>query len=150
MYPIAGQDGKFGIYRTDASGSDVFFQSLKSLVTADTNSGEDTYDARVNGGFPEPGGSVGCEGEACQSVRSSGALFGLPGSSSVTGDGNLRPTVESTGSTIHKSLTRAQELAKALKACRKQARKTRAVCEARARKKFGGRSKAKKSKGTHR
>jgi hypothetical protein len=95
MYPLAGRDGRFGIARLDASGGDVFFQSVKSLVAADVNTGEDTYDARVNGGFPEPAGPAGCEGEACQAARSSVPLFGSPGSSSATGGGNLTPAVES-------------------------------------------------------
>jgi hypothetical protein len=102
MYPISGQDvplesagGKPRNARIDASGSDVFFDSLKSLVAADTNSGEDIYDARVAGGFPEPAGPVACEGEACQGARSSVPLFGSAGSSSATGGGNLAPAVES-------------------------------------------------------
>jgi hypothetical protein len=94
VYPIPGADGG-GTSRIDASGNDVFFQSLQSLVASDTNSGEDTYDARVNGGFPEPAGPVGCEGEACQGARSPVPLFGSPGSSSATGGGNLTPAVES-------------------------------------------------------
>lgn len=95
MYPIPGNDGKSGHGVIDASGGDVFFQSLKSLVASDTNTGEDLYDARVNGGFPEPAGPIGCEGEACQGARSSVPLFGSPGSSSATGGGNLTPAVES-------------------------------------------------------
>jgi hypothetical protein len=94
MYSISGADGN-GTSRIDASGNDVFFQSRQSLVASDVNSGEDTYDARVNGGFPEPAGPVGCAGEACQGARSAVPLFGSPGSSSATGGGNLTPPAES-------------------------------------------------------
>jgi hypothetical protein len=40
-------------------------------------------------------------------------------------------------------LTRAQKLSKALKACKKKQKKERATCQARARKLYGAKSKAK-------
>jgi hypothetical protein len=91
VFPIFGSDGRFGGAMIDASGDDVFFQSLDSLIGSDTNTGEDTYDARVNGGFPEAAIAGGCEGEACQGVRSSVPLFGSPGSVTAKGGGNLPP-----------------------------------------------------------
>jgi len=43
------------------------------------------------------------------------------------------------------TLTRAQQLAKALKACKKKAKSKRAACKAQATKKYGPKAKAKKS-----
>jgi hypothetical protein len=51
----------------DASGdgTDAFFLTSASLVKTDPGS-LDLYDARVNGGFPEPSPPIACEGDACQ------------------------------------------------------------------------------------
>jgi hypothetical protein len=147
MYAIPGR-AEFEIAMIDASGGDVFFQSLESLLASDTNTGENMYDARVNGGFPEPAGPVVCEGEACQGTRSSGPLFGSPGSSSATGGGNLTPAVEPkpVGKPTVKPLTQAQKLANALKACRHKLTKKRRACEKQARRAYGPARKANKSR----
>ncbi|HTT96160.1 MAG TPA: hypothetical protein VMF55_15930 [Solirubrobacterales bacterium] len=71
------------------SGDDVFFATLSSLVRQDTGL-VDVYDARVDGGFPEPlAAPAACEGEACQGPTSSPAGQ-VPGSGSYVGPGNLR------------------------------------------------------------
>jgi hypothetical protein len=50
---------------TNASGTDVFFSSADQLTPGDTNSLQDIYDARVNGGFPETH-PIPCQtGESC-------------------------------------------------------------------------------------
>lgn len=50
-----------------SSGRDVFFKTLSSLVPSDYGL-IDVYDARVDGGFPEPPPATPpCEGESCQS-----------------------------------------------------------------------------------
>lgn len=53
----------------DASsdGSDVFFTTDGSLVDADPGS-IDLYDARAQGGFPEPAKPIACVADACQSL----------------------------------------------------------------------------------
>jgi hypothetical protein len=51
--------------------------------------------------------------------------------------------------TKSKPLTRAQKLAKALKACNKKPKKKRAACRAQARKKYGAKAAASRSKGGH-
>jgi hypothetical protein len=71
------------------SGDDVFFYSVSPLVGWDSDDKFDIYDARVDGGFPEPSPAPpGCEGEGCR-----GASTGAPetpgaGSAVFQGPGN--------------------------------------------------------------
>jgi hypothetical protein len=58
----------------NASGGDVFFFTSDSLIPEDSDTQEDLYDARANGGFPTPISSPECIGEACQ-----GSLSTTPG-----------------------------------------------------------------------
>jgi hypothetical protein len=77
----------------DASpdGRDVFFTTLSSLVKSDPGL-VDVYDARAEGGLPEPPAPPAqCEGEGCQSPP------GIPphpnlGSAALEGAGNVRET----------------------------------------------------------
>jgi hypothetical protein len=129
-----------------ASGSDIFFTTHTRLVGQDTDDLRDVYDARVDGGFPAPPVEPSCSGEACQR-ESSLPSFGSATSSSFPAAGNLAPppaiTVATSKESKPKPLTRAQELAKALKACKGKSKKKRAVCESQARKKYGAKAKAK-------
>ncbi|HEX5983973.1 MAG TPA: hypothetical protein VFY69_07190, partial [Solirubrobacterales bacterium] len=59
----AADSASFG--DASADGSDVFFLTEASLVSADPGS-MDLYDARVGGGFPLPPQPIPCEGDACQ------------------------------------------------------------------------------------
>jgi hypothetical protein len=48
------------------SGSDVFFATHEKLLPGDTDTAGDVYDARMNGGFPQPqAGPSSCEGDSC-------------------------------------------------------------------------------------
>ena len=122
---------------TDETGTDVYFETADALVPQDTDSQLDVYDARVEGGFPSPPLSSRCSPEACQGPFSAGLSTPPPPSSSAAGEvfvagiaGGLRPPA--------KTLTRTQELAKALKACRKIRKATeRLGCERRTRKRYG-------------
>jgi hypothetical protein len=63
----SGTDSE-GSYFLDASpdGHDVFFSTKEKLVGWDTDNSVDVYDARVDGGFPEPTPvPVACQGESC-------------------------------------------------------------------------------------
>jgi hypothetical protein len=123
---------------TDASGDDVFFSTADQLVGQDTDSQLAFYDARVDGGFPAPVSEAGCEGVACRVGSSVPEVFEAPASEVFTGSTNLLPRVGGPSSGPPKPLTRAQKLARALKACRRDRKKRkRVVCEKRARRRYG-------------
>jgi hypothetical protein len=124
-------------YFMDATpnGNDVLFATRQPLVGWDTDQSYDLYDARVNGGFPEPVSSLACSGEPCQ-----GELAGAPaGSSSATGSfsgaGNLAPPP---APPVH-TITNAQRLRSALAQCRRRyahSHKRRGSCEHAARHRY--------------
>ncbi len=121
-------------------GSDVFFTTRERLVSQDSDSLLDLYDARVDGGFPEAVVPVPCVGDSCKGLSSVTPVFGASSSATLLGDGNL----VAPGPVVKKPLTRAQKLAAALKLCRKKPKKKqRMACEASAKKKYGPVLKAK-------
>jgi hypothetical protein len=72
------------------SGRDVFFYTRERLVGWDVDNNEDIYDARIDGGFPEPPAQQpSCEGEGCRgagteappSTGAATAVFQGPGNS---------------------------------------------------------------------
>jgi Tol biopolymer transport system component len=80
----------------DASvtGEDVFFLTSDRLVAQDGDQSPDLYDAKVDGGIAsqnEPPASP-CGGEACKPPASSQPAEQTPGSSGVSGSGNLTPS----------------------------------------------------------
>ena len=128
-----------------SSGSDVFFFTRQSLVSQDEDDNVDVYDARENGGLESqnPAPAKACVGESeCRAAsQSQGVAFGVPSSATFTGSGNLAPPLpppsEAQPPVKPKPLTRAQRLAKALKACRSRSKRDRARCDARARRSYG-------------
>lgn len=87
---ISSGQGAAGSFFLDSSpdGSDVFFATRQRLVARDTDSLVDAYDARVQGGLPEPPAPpIPCVDEACKppaigpppgGVPSTTAQFGAP------------------------------------------------------------------------
>jgi hypothetical protein len=145
VFPSFG--GEFGarLIGVDASGENVFFETVDPLVSQDTDTQQDIYDARVNGGFPAQPGSSSCQGETCHGAPSAAPAFGVPPSATLSGvvappvsEPPLKPTTAS----------RAAKLASAVKACRtKHNAKKRRICESKARKRFGPAHRPKKSNG---
>lgn len=131
----------------DASetGGDVFFLTQARLLSQDYDTAYDIYDARecttstpcYPVQAPQPSA---CETEAsCRMAPSpQPALYGAPASATFSGIGNVPPTAPATKPLPPRSLTPAQKLARALKACRKgRKRSRRLACEKRARRLFG-------------
>jgi hypothetical protein len=136
---IYGEAGvRSGLYGMDEDGENIFFKTQASLVPEDTDTQTDIYDAREDGGRPAAG-PVACAGEACQGEGSPALAPALPGSTVLSGDGNLAPSVPVAvkPKPKAKALTKAQKLSKALRACEKKKKKQRAACEQQAKKRYG-------------
>jgi hypothetical protein len=131
--------GESAFLDASENGNDVFFLTAERLVHQDVDTALDVYDAHVC----SPGAPCFEEAErppACSTVDScrtapspQPGIFGAPSSSTFSGPSNLSPVPP---------LTKAQQLAKALSACRgnyKRSKKRRAACERQARKRYGAR-----------
>jgi len=59
-------DNPSAIYSMTPDGHDVFFSTLEKLVDSDIAGSPSIYDARVDGGFPQPVEAEPCHGDACQ------------------------------------------------------------------------------------
>ncbi|HEY5046291.1 MAG TPA: hypothetical protein VII53_10585 [Solirubrobacteraceae bacterium] len=144
--PVNGTaaEAEAGLIGMDASGQNVFFTTEAQLVGQDKDELSDLYDARIGGGFPAPKVNE-CVGEACQGALKPPPGPLSPGSLAPSGQGNLAPLAPVKSTTPPpKPLTRAQKLAKALKACKKdKAKKKRVQCQAAARKRYGAKAKSK-------
>jgi hypothetical protein len=142
----------------DANGENVLFTTADPLLASDVDGfGRDIYDARVGGGLAPvssaTGGSV-CVSAGCDGSVSRTGSVPLAGSLSETPEGNVSPPPSKAGTGTAstqtkkakaKKLTRAVELAKALKACKGKPKRRRAVCEKAARRRYASKAKAKKS-----
>jgi hypothetical protein len=126
------------LFGVSPSSEDVFFTSADALVPQDAESQLVLYDAREEGGFPAPVLAPGCMGETCRGASGVSPQLGVPGSASSASGGNLTPPAPAPlVKPVAKSLTRAQKLARALKACGKKPKKRRASCRAQAKKGYG-------------
>lgn len=144
-----------------ANGNDVYFLTGEQLVPQDVDANFDVYDAHVCEPSapclpPPAGASPPCTTlKDCTPSSFSAPAFQEPASTSASGSGNiarqqvLAVQVASTPPKP-KPLTRAQELAKALKACKKdRSRSKRVTCEGQARKRYGPTKKSAKTSATH-
>jgi hypothetical protein len=150
LYLLSGGTGGAASWflDADAEGENVFVISRTELVPGDPYDSFAVYDARVGG--VQPPTPAQCSGTGCQGVPPAPPIFATPASVTFDGVGNFPPpsgtSVSGKGVAKAKSLTRAQKLASALKACRKKPMRKRAVCEAQARKRYPTKSSAKKAK----
>lgn len=79
-------------YFVDAtpSGHDVFFYTRERLVGWDVDQSYDLYDARVDGGFPDPPPAPPvCAGDRCQGAATLAPSDVTPGSETFVGSGNV-------------------------------------------------------------
>lgn len=136
-----------------ASGNDVFFLTTSALVTSDHDFDFDVYDARVCGaeGCIPPQGAVETPCASAEACRGAGSppVYAPPGSLTSATSGNAGPQsgvlpAKAVKPPV-KKLTKAQQLAKALKTCKKmKQKKKRVACEKQARKKYGAKKQAAK------
>ena len=126
------------------NGNDVFIATRAQLAPEDQNDAFDLYDVRVDG--VKPISPPSCTGTGCQGVPSPPPTFATPSSVTFNGVGNFPPLAIVTVKAKAKSLSPAQKLAGALKACRKKSESKRRSCEVQARRRYG-QSKARKASG---
>jgi hypothetical protein len=144
--PVGSAHAYFVIGTTGSELEDVFVLADDPLVAQDLNAGTtDIYDARVDGGFP------------AQTAPASGSNTTNPAAPSIPAyTGNLMPpsvqlaplladTAHPASASTPRALTRAQKLARALKACKKQPKRKRVACLAQAGKRYGAKARAKKT-----
>jgi len=142
-----------GFLDASENGGDVFFLTTGKLAPQDHDDAVDIYDAHectsaapclpTSAAQPPP-----CTTEAsCRPAPTpQPSIFGPPSSATFSGAGNLVPPAAL--KPAMESLTRAQRLAKALKACRTiRNKRKRAGCESKARTKYGTKAKSKSRKG---
>jgi hypothetical protein len=147
-----------GFLDASEDGSDVFFLTAAKLSTQDKDTLLDVYDAHECSAqspcIPQPAvPSPPCSTEAsCRAAPTpQPGIFGAPPSATFSGIGNVAsPAAAPVVKSKAKPLTRAQKLAKALKACRgmgsgKKPAIRRRLCEKRARGLYGPVGKTKKS-----
>lgn len=114
------------------NGHDVFLLTREKLKRQDVDNLADLYDARIEGGQPEPPPPSGpCAGEACQGTPSAGPSFAT--ASEFVGSGNPRKTATTVSVRKRRTITRSETLKRALKACQRKPKRKRARCDARAR-----------------
>ena len=139
----AGTSGSESAFM-DASenGDDVFFVTASKLVGEDVDTENDVYDAHVcSEQVPcraAPVSPPPCtSGDSCKAAPTpQPEIFGPAPSATFSGTGNVA-ALPSTGGIAPRSLTQAQKLAKALRACRKlKSKKKRVACERLAKKRY--------------
>jgi len=146
LYLISTGQSSDRSYFGDASadGGSVMFFTRQSLVSQDQDNNADVYVARVDGGIPgqnpQSAPALCTQEEGCRGASSNTpSVFGAPATAALEGPGNLLPppTPPPPATAHRKPLTRAQQLAKALKTCRKKRdHRRRAACKRSAYKRF--------------
>jgi hypothetical protein len=142
LYLISTGTSTSSSYFGNASpdGTDVYFFTRQSLVSQDSDSNYDLYDARVGGGIlgQNPLPPAACEEASTCRALSPPPPVGAPYSASFVGPGDPMP---SSSPPSVATLSRAQLLVRALKTCRARSRRDRRrACEAQARRRYAARS----------
>ncbi len=147
VYLLSGGNGAQNswLLGSDASGDNVFIVSRTHLLEEGEGDEYALYDARVGGVLPvQP---PACTGTGCQGVPEPPPVFATPPSVTYAGIGNFSPptTVAPVVKARKRTLTRAQKLAQALKACKKKSKSRRLSCETQEKRRYGARSRVKNS-----
>ncbi len=101
-----------GLVGASASGSDVFFTTADPLIAQDTDTQQDLYDARVNGGVAVPAVSPDCSEDTCQGPLAAPPMSSIPGSASQAPGGNLTSAPVVAPKTTPKLKTKAKRKVK--------------------------------------
>ncbi len=137
-YLLSGGGSEYDSYLidADATGDNVFFEHVGGVGQLQAPlAHNEIYDARVEGGHPVV--SLACTGTGCQGVPPAPPVFATPASVTFSGVGNF-PAIVAPSAKRDATQLKAEQLAKALKACHKQRKgRKRAACELRARKRYG-------------
>jgi hypothetical protein len=131
----------------DASetGDDVFFLTTDPLAAEDADTALDIYDAHVcssaSSCLPAAESSpppCGTEASCKAAPSAQPELFGLSGSATFSGPGNVTPSPPKSTKPKTKAQLRAEKLTRALKACRRlRSKKKRPACRKRAMRRYG-------------
>ncbi|HXB65142.1 MAG TPA: hypothetical protein VNV42_09745 [Solirubrobacteraceae bacterium] len=130
-----------GFLDASSTGADVFFLTTAKLTGQDEDTAFDIYDAHECSVAvpcsPAPVPPPPCDsGDSCKAAPAAQpSVFGAPASATFSGAGNAVPAVPAP-TVVRRSLTRAQKLASALRACRRKSRKERRRCERQAKSKY--------------
>jgi hypothetical protein len=133
---LSSGTGEYGSWFTAASpdGHDAFIVTRQPMSGWDVDELTDIYDARVDGGLPEPSlAKVPCAGDACQGTPSAAPAFNTASEFRGTGNVSAKPAAK------QRSALRSSKLTAALKACRKKPQRKRRACERRALKRYATR-----------
>ena len=85
--------GAVELVGSDAEGANVFFTTADPLISQDSDTQLDYYDARVNGGFAKPAGAEIClTADACHGTVTEAGAQPSPATSGFNGPGNVRET----------------------------------------------------------
>jgi hypothetical protein len=84
-------EGPSYLYGMSADGHDVIFLTSEKLVGSDVPGSPSFYDARVEGGIPDPPVKAPCQGDACQGQGSTPPPLTNPGSTAPVDNGNVLP-----------------------------------------------------------
>jgi hypothetical protein len=79
------------LYSMTPDGHDVFFSTLEKLHGKDNVSSPSIYDARVEGGIPDPPAPAPCQGDACQGQGSIPPSLPSPASTGSGGEEAKKP-----------------------------------------------------------
>jgi hypothetical protein len=132
LYLISSGTGETSYFLdASATGDDVFFFTRNKLVPEDTSGSIVVYDAHACNPEseqceePEILSASPCTGEGCLNTSLTPPATIAPSSLALTGNGNLTPPQQASPS----GPDTAEQLAKALKACRKKPARKRHACE---------------------
>jgi hypothetical protein len=110
----------------DSSGANVFFSTFDQLVPQDTDTQRDIYDARIDGGFPQPVSPPPCGGDSCQGSLSAAPTLLSPGSEFQAGGNPSFAKVKPAVKRKAKANKRSSKKKRKAKADKKRKKKGRA------------------------